>query len=133
MQRVRNAIRNHGGKIFIERLQTEFPHLNIIEVLPVQNVSKLSFKAPTFYSKDVREIASLIANTDVFIGADSGIMHLASSSQTPTVGLFSVTDQSLYEPYNDSSVAINTNVIDTDECIRIIRDIIDRRFRHEPV
>ena len=70
---------NHGGKIFIERLQTEFPQHNIIEVLPVQNVSKLSFKAPTFYSKDVREIASLIANTVVFIGADSGIMHLASA------------------------------------------------------
>jgi len=118
---------------FYQRLQTEFPHLNIVEVLPVENISKLSFKAPSFYSKDVREIASFIANTLVFVGADSGIMHLGSSSQTPTVGLFSVTDQTLYEPYNDGSVAINTNTSDPDECIRIIRDIIERRFRHEPV
>jgi len=116
---------------FYQRLQAEFPNLNIVEVLPVENISKLSFKAPTFYSKDVREIASFIANTLVFVGADSGIMHLASSSQTPTVALFSVTDQTLYEPYNDGSVAINTNTINTDECIRIISDIVDRRLRHE--
>ena len=116
---------------FYHRLQTEFPNLNIVEVLPVENISKLSFKAPAFYSKDVREIASFIANTLVFVGADSGIMHLASSSQTPTVALFSVTDQTLYEPYNDGSVAINTNNINIDECIQIIREIVERRLRHE--
>jgi ADP-heptose:LPS heptosyltransferase len=114
---------------FYQRLQTEFLHLNIVEVLPVENISKLSFKAPSFYSKDVREIGSFIANTLVFVAADSGIMHLGSSSQTPTVGLFSVTDPTLYEPYNDGSVAMNTNIVDTDECILLIRDIIDRRFR----
>ena len=118
---------------FYERLQIEFPQHNIIEVLPVHNVSKLSFKAPTFYSKDVREIASLIANTEVFIGADSGIMHLASAAQTPTVGLFSVTDQSLYTPYNDNSVAINTNVVDTDRCINAIHNILHQKDINQPI
>jgi len=118
---------------FYERLQTEFPLHNIIEVLPVQNVSKLSFKAPTFYSKDVREIASLIANTEVFIGADSGIMHLASAAQTPTVGLFSITDQSLYAPYNENSVAINTNLIDTDRCMHVLHNILQDKYIHQPI
>ena len=57
-------------------------------MLSIENISMIQFRAPTFYSKDIRQIGSLIANTEVFIGADSGIMHLASSSQTPTVGLF---------------------------------------------
>ena len=118
---------------FYERLQTAFPQHNIIEVLPVQNVSKLSFKAPAFYSKDLREIASLIANTEVFIGADSGIMHLASAAQTPTIGLFSVTDQSLYAPYNENSVAINTNFNDTDKCIQVIHSTLQHRNIHQPV
>jgi ADP-heptose:LPS heptosyltransferase len=118
---------------FYERLQTEFPRYNIIEVLPVENVSKLSFKAPTFYSKDLREIASLIANTEVFIGADSGIMHLASATQTPTVGLFSVTDQSLYAPYNHDSVAINTNSMDTDKYIHVIHNILQHPVIHQPI
>jgi len=118
---------------FYERLQTEFPQHNIVEVLPVQNVSKLSFKAPTFYSKDLREIASLIANTEVFIGADSGIMHLASAAQTPTVGLFSVTDQSLYAPYNENSVAINTNLIDTDRCMHVLHNVLQNKYIHQPI
>ena len=75
----------------------------------------------------------MIANTEVFIGADSGIMHLASAAHTPTVGLFSVTDQSLYAPYNDNSVAINTNLIDTDECIQVIHNILQHKIIHQPI
>jgi ADP-heptose:LPS heptosyltransferase len=118
---------------FYDKLQGRFPEANIIEVLPVQNVSKLSFKVPTFYSKDIREIGSVIANTDVFIGADSGIMHLANAVQTPTVGLFSVTNQNLYAPYNNNSVAINTNLTNTDECLQVIDDIFHYKFidRHD--
>jgi hypothetical protein len=38
-----------------------------------ENVSQIAFK-PTFYSKDIREIGAVIANTEIFIGADSGII-----------------------------------------------------------
>lgn len=113
---------------FYEKLQARFPDTNIIEVLPFQNISRLSFKAPSFYSKDIREIAALIANTDVFIGADSGIMHLASAAQTPTIGLFSVTNPNLYAPYNNNSVAINTNLTNADDCIQVVTDILHHRF-----
>lgn len=116
---------------FYQRLKTEYPHLNIIEVLPIQNVSKLSFKAPTFYSQNIRQIGSLIANTELFIGADSGIMHLASAVQTPTVGLFSVTDQTRYAPYNINSMAINTNFNNTDKCIQIIHSILNDKSTYQ--
>jgi ADP-heptose:LPS heptosyltransferase len=111
---------------FYERLKTEYQNYNIIEVLPVENISKIGFKAPTFYSKDIREIGSVIANTSIFIGADSGIMHLASAVQTPTVGLFSRNNQSTYLPYNNNSVAINTNTSTIDEWIKIINTILGK-------
>jgi ADP-heptose:LPS heptosyltransferase len=94
---------------FYENLKNQYKNYNIVEILPVENVSQIEFKAPSYYSRDVREIAAFIANTSIFIGADSGIMHLASSSLTPTMGLFSVTDENMYHPYNNSSLAINTN------------------------
>jgi len=109
---------------FHERLKEEYPTLNIIEVLPIENVSKILFKAPTFYSKDIREIASLIANTAVFISADNGIMHLASAAQTPTIGLFSVTDKNAYEPYDHHSTGIKITTYDTDECIMALNTIL---------
>jgi ADP-heptose:LPS heptosyltransferase len=111
-------------EVFYERLKSEYPDYNIIEILPVENVSQIGFKAPTFYSKDIREMGSLIANTEVFIGADSGIMHLASSVQTPTVGLFSVTNIMMYGPYNNNSVAIDTNSGSIDDWIKIVDSIL---------
>ena len=109
---------------FYKRLKDAFSNYNIIEVLPVENISKIGFKAPSFYSKDIRQLGSLIANTSVFIGADSGIMHLASSVDVPTVGLFSVTNIEMYQPYNKKSLAINTNKNDIDEMIDRINTLM---------
>ena len=109
---------------FYEQLKTTFEDYNIIEVLPVENISQIGFKAPTFYSKDIREIGSVIANTEIFIGADSGIMHLASSALTPTAGLFSRLNINTYKPYNNNSVAINTNIGNKEDWIKIINSIL---------
>lgn len=111
---------------FYSKLKTTHEDYNIIEVLPVENISQIGFKAPTFYSKDIREIGSVIANTAIFIGADSGIMHLASASLTPTVGLFSRSNQKKYAPYNTNSVAINTNTSTTEESIKVIDSILTK-------
>jgi len=93
---------------------------NIVEVLPVENISQIAFKAPAYYSKDIREIGAVIANTSVFVGADSGIMHLASASGTPTLGLFSATKTNQYEPYNMGSLAIDTNKMNANDIVDII-------------
>jgi len=94
---------------FYNRLKQEYPDYNIIEVLPIHHASQLGFRVPIFYSRDIRQIGALIANTDVFIGADSGIMHLAAAVKTPTIGLFSVTNLNRYQPYGNGSLGINTN------------------------
>lgn len=104
------------------RILEAAPDFNIIEVLPVENVSQIGFRAPTFYSKDVREIGSVIAGTNVFVGADSGIMHLASASGAPTMGLFSVTNMLKYAPYNPQSQAMDTNTCEIEELLEIIID-----------
>lgn len=117
--------------MYYNKLQETFTEYNIIEVLPVENISKIDFKAPSFYSKDVREIAALIANTAIFIGADSGIMHLASSSQATVVGLFSVTKPEKYEPYGNGSFAIDTTEIDFDENISMVKKALSSNNQSE--
>ncbi|MEA9411688.1 glycosyltransferase family 9 protein [Flavobacterium sp. PL02] len=113
---------------FYKRLKTQYPNHNIIEILPIENVSQIGFKATHFYSKDIREIGALIANTEAFIGADSGIMHLASSVQTPTVGLFSITEQKKYEPYYNHSIAIDTNKTSILKSTKIIAYMISHNL-----
>lgn len=111
---------------FYTALKKEYPNENIFEVLPVENVSQINFEAPTFYSKDVREIGSVLANVDVFVGADSGIMHLSSASKAPTVGLFSVSNLKKYEPYGNGSVGLDTNVLGVPDFIKAINKILNK-------
>ncbi|WP_456315444.1 glycosyltransferase family 9 protein [Pseudomonas shirazensis] len=109
---------------FYARLKSEYKDYNIIEILPIENVSQIGFQAPTYYSKDIREMGSVIANVDVFIGADSGIMHLASSVQTPTMGLFSVSNIKKYEPYDSGSIGIDTENCAQGEYFKILNSIL---------
>lgn len=113
---------------FYERLKSEFGDYNILEVLPIENVSQIGFKAPTFYSKDIREIAALFSNTALFIGADCGMMHLASAVQTPTIGLFSVTSIEKYQPYNANSLGIQTDAPELNDWIKTIHKVLKRRY-----
>jgi len=109
---------------FYERLKTEYPDFNIIEMLPIENISKINFKSPNFYSKDIREMAGIIKNTSIFIAADNGVMHLASASLTPCVGFFSVTNENKYAPYGNGSVALNTNHTNIEDWIKSIDTIL---------
>lgn len=107
-----------------EHLQKAFPDVNIIEVLLKENVSKIGLRALSLYSNDIRELAAMIANTDVFIGADSGAMQLASSSLTPTIGLFSTTDIEKYKPYNEGSVAVKISAVEIEELIILVKNAL---------
>lgn len=109
---------------FHSMMKTKYTDLNLVEILPVENVSQIDFIEPSYYSKDVREICSVMANTDVFVGADSGMMHLASASSVPTLGLFSVTNVNSYDPYGNKSKGLNTNDISKDDILREIDAVL---------
>jgi heptosyltransferase III len=121
-----------GDKIYDEdwwmklynRLLKNYPEYNIIELLPIENTSKINFAAPNLYSKDVREMCALIANTAIFIAADNGVMHLASAAQIPVVGFFKVTKLEKYRPYGNGSLAFNTNDTNINDWLKGIDNIL---------
>ena len=51
-------------------------------------------------------------------------MHLASAALTPTVGFFSVTNENVYAPYGNGSIALNTNKTDIEYWINSINKIL---------
>lgn len=110
---------------FYSSLKQTFPDYNIVELLPVENISKLNFTIPHFYSTDIREMGAFIANTQLFIAADNGVMHLASASGVPTVGLFSFTDENIYRPYNSKSFSVNTGQMTNENIMDLLRKTIE--------
>lgn len=122
-----------GDKCYSELWWTDFYGLlqrryerdyNIIEILPIENVSQIRFKATSFYSKDIREIGAVIANTEIFVGADSGIMHLANAVHIPVIGLFSISNLKKYQPYGERSIGIDTNINVNKNCYVLEMDRI---------
>lgn len=109
---------------FLEALKTNFPTYNFLEILPVENVSSIDFKEPSLYSRDIREMAAVMANTSVLITADCGVMHLASAAQVPIVALFSVTHPDTYGPFNSPSVSLKTEGLQVKEIINAVRKIV---------
>ena len=47
--------------------------------------------------------AALLGQADLFVGNDSGLMHLAAAVETPVVALFGPTDERLYGPWGVDS------------------------------
>ena len=101
----------------IKKLENNY---NILEILPAENVSQIDFAAKSYYSRDIREIASVMYNVKVFIGADSGMLHLAHSSSVTTIGLFNITESEFYGVYGDNNISIDTNDNNSDYIINTI-------------
>jgi len=48
---------------------------------------------------DLVEAAACLSRARLFVGNDSGLMHIAAAARTPTLGLFGPTDERLYGPW----------------------------------
>ena len=58
------------------------------------------------------EVAALLERSALFIGNDSGLMHLAAAAGAPTIGLFGPTDASTYAPSGRCAAAVVARSMD---------------------
>ena len=54
------------------------------------------------------EICSVLKKCNLFIGNDSGLMHLSASLDIPTIGLFGPSDIEQYHPWGKCTLGIKT-------------------------
>jgi ADP-heptose:LPS heptosyltransferase len=55
---------------------------------------------------DLPEVAAVLARAAMFIGNDSGLMHLAAAAGAPTLGLFGPTPSDEYGPAGPKARAV---------------------------
>ena len=56
------------------------------------------------------QLAGLIAEADLFIGADSGVMHIAAASGTPVLSLFGPSNPDAWRPWSPGAVVLRSGV-----------------------
>ena len=86
----------------------------------------------------LRVLAALLRRASLFVGADTGPMHLAWGVGCPVVALFGPTDPRLNAPLGENHIVLcgdkTTDTISTDEVFGAVRDALERsggRLRSE--
>ena len=97
---------------FVDTFQSLCPRARLVDLLAAHGRSQLGSRLTPFYSQNLRRLAAMTACMDGVISADCGVMHLATASGTPTLGLFSVTDPAKYAPYGGANAALDTRGMD---------------------
>lgn len=96
----------------------------------VQNIlDKCANKAELFIPKEgLTELAALIQQSKLFVGIDSGVMHLSASLKIKCIALFGSTDPCQIGPQPLSSHVIikkkNINNIDSDDIINALNQYL---------
>ncbi len=68
----------------------------------------LKDKAISLINEDIMTTAAALKFSTLFLGNDSGLMHLAAATNTPLIALFGPTPQEIYSPFGcDKSLIIN--------------------------
>ncbi|MGP1274229.1 MAG: glycosyltransferase family 9 protein [Caulobacterales bacterium] len=55
---------------------------------------------------DLLETGACLAGAALFVGNDSGLMHMAAAAGTPTLGLFGPTDERVYGPWGRRTASV---------------------------
>lgn len=58
-------------------------------------------------TKSLLDLAELLRAAKLYVGADSGPLHLAAAVGTPSVALFGPKDPAIYAPYNPRSAVVH--------------------------
>ncbi|WP_430396105.1 glycosyltransferase family 9 protein [Ferrovibrio sp.] len=68
-------------------------------------------RAMNFVGKlDLLDLGAALQRCALYIGNDSGLMHLAAAVGTPTVGLFGPSKESVYGPWGQKTAAVRTDL-----------------------
>jgi ADP-heptose:LPS heptosyltransferase len=54
-------------------------------------------------------VLACLARCDLYVGNDSGLMHMAAAAPIPTLGLFGPSREELYGPWGDRAAAVRTD------------------------
>ena len=74
-------------------------------------VANMMDKPPILIEKEnIREVAALIAACDVYVGNDTGPMHIAAAVGTPIVALFGSTNHIRSGPYGEKHTVVQSGM-----------------------
>lgn len=91
-----------NAKILVTAAPHEQPQLEpLLAALPASQIIPI-------FGEDLLTVAAALRSTKLFIGNDSGLMHMAAGMGVPTLGLFGPGYENIYGPYGTHTAIVRT-------------------------
>ncbi len=100
---------------WIQEFHKIAPQVCMLEVLSPDVTKPLLGDAATLQIADLRLLAAVLSQLDIFVCADTGPMHLASAAGVPTIALFNATTPALYGPVGADDLVLQQNQLSAKE------------------
>ena len=65
---------------------------------------------PACETKSIKQLTALIKRATLFIGGDTGPLHIASIMGIPVIGIYGPKDPAIYGPYDGTAIVIKKDV-----------------------
>jgi len=83
----------------------------------------LKISAGYFINRTIPELAGLISTSDLFITNDTGVMHVAGSTDTPQISIFGPTNPFNWAPLGSNKYFVRKSDLINDVTVRDVFDI----------
>lgn len=96
--------KKYKGTILITGITKEKKEIEILE----EKIKSQKRKIPvqTLLDLPLLRIAALLGHTNLLISIDTGIVHIATATKTPTLCLYGPTGQIFWKPYNENQIVL---------------------------
>ena len=119
----RNIFQNYT--IILTGLSNDIADEEIMENL----LSQKNLKVLNFFDVPLSQMGPIFSICDLFIGSDSGLMHLAASSGCKTIGLFGPTDDKVYGPWQNIVIKSKTDLQENTESLNITIEQVENTIK----
>lgn len=96
---IRKMQRKYSGTYIITAISKEKEAIEIIE----KNLEK---KMYVLMDASVLQIAALLEEANLLVSIDTGVVHIATATKTPTVCIYGRTGQLFWHPYNKNQIVV---------------------------
>lgn len=107
---------NYPSKFYLTGSSSDKEELNYL-------LKKSNIKLFTFVNRTIPEVAALISRSDLFISNDTGIMHVAGTTETPQISIFGPTNPFNWAPIGKNKFFIRRSELIDDVSVQDVFDL----------
>ncbi len=125
---INNLNMTYKAKFYLTGSSSDKEELEYIE-------NNCTMEAALFLNKEIPQVAALISKSDLFISNDTGIMHVAGSTDTPQISIFGPTNPFNWAPIGNNKYFLRKSELIDDvsvqDVLNLCREILSAEQLNE--